>query len=110
METVPIRTVVGICTGFLSIIGGIIIWSLTKLQSDIKDNKSDFTQKQKDMKDEINKKADLALMESRFNSVDATLKRIEGKLDSVQTMQISALEDLAFIKGKEEARREMLSK
>jgi hypothetical protein len=106
METVPIQTVVGICTGFLSVIGGIIIWSLTKLQGDIKDTKESVSKMETKMVTELDKKANLAEVNLRFNAIDESLKRIETMIPKVN--QIA--EDISFLKGREEARREMLSK
>jgi predicted Holliday junction resolvase-like endonuclease len=106
METVPIQTVVGICTGFLSVIGGIIIWSLTKLQSDIKDTKESVSTLERKMVTELDKKANISEMNLRFDSIDESLKRIETMIPKVN----QTAEDMAFLKGKEEARREMLSK
>jgi hypothetical protein len=114
METVPIQTVVGICTGFLSVIGGIIIWSLTKLQSDIKDTKESVSKLETKMVIELDKKANLNIVELRFDNVDASLKRIEATLDrfdtrfnTIESKQDSMAVDIAFIKGREEAGREM---
>jgi hypothetical protein len=114
METVPIQTVVGICTGFLSIIGGIIIWSLTKLQGDIKDTEESVSKLETKMNSELEKKADLVEMTLRFDSIDSSLNRIEATLDRfdtrfniIESKQDSIAEDIAFIKGREEARREL---
>ncbi|MBC7471950.1 MAG: hypothetical protein H7196_01635 [candidate division SR1 bacterium] len=49
-------------------------------------------------------------VDQRFDSIDNTLKRMESKLDYVDNTLNLAAQDLAFIKGKEEAKREMLSK
>ena len=130
-QTVPVQAIVALFGILLTIISGLILWVLTKLATETKDTKVAITALEDKMNTELDKKpgsvemnlrfdgVDLKFeaVDRRFNSVDqrfdgveATLKRIEGKLDLVQSMQVSMLEDLAFIKGREEARRELASK
>jgi predicted Holliday junction resolvase-like endonuclease len=103
IETVPIQTVVAICTALLTIIGGLILAFLAKMFQEIKELKNDISKKKKTMKAELEKKANIDLVSSRLDSIDATLRQMEPKLNQVA-------EDVAFIKGKEEARRELATK
>lgn len=78
---IPIQAVIALCTALVSIIGGLIIWYLTKLLQEAKELKSEIkvlgdTKMGKD------------LFHAELKSIDTKLNRIptiEGKIDTLMT-------------------------
>jgi hypothetical protein len=106
IQSVPVQAVVALFGVLLSIIGGFILWVLTKLQSEIKDSKDLILKLETKMVSELEKKADKSIIETRLSNIESGINDLRQIIPKVN--QIA--EDIAFLKGKEEARREMLSK
>ena len=123
IETVPIQTVVVICTAFLSALIVLLIFILT----DFKKSVTDLTTRVTNLEDKMNTivdskadkssveksvelKADKSLIELQLAQLIQGNETLNVKLDNVVSKLDTAVTDLAFLKGKEEARREYASK
>ena len=123
IESVPIQTVVVICTAFLSALIVLLIFILTDFKKSLTDlttklntvetkmNTIDDTKADKtSVEKSIELKADKSLIELQLAQLIQGNTTINGKIDSVVAKLDTAVTDLAFLKGKEEARREYASK
>ena len=105
-QTVPVQAIVALFGILLTIISGLILWVLTKLATETKDTKVAITALEDKMNTELDKKPGSVEMNLRFDGVEETLKRIETMIPKLNQVA----EDLAFMKGRKEARRELSKK
>jgi hypothetical protein len=106
INTVPVQTLVVVFGSLLSIIGVLIIFILTKIQNDVKDNKYSIVTLRNDMNKELDKKADKNLIEVRLGNIETGINELKTMIPIVNQVAL----DVAVTKGKEEVRREYSSK
>jgi hypothetical protein len=106
INTVPVQTLVVVFGSLLSIIGVLIIFILTKIQNDVKDNKYSIVTLRNEMNKELDKKADKNLIEVRLGNIETGINELKTMIPIVNQVAL----DVAVTKGKEEVRREYSSK